>query len=268
MSEFIICNGARASKPYHMIINEVPVYTIEELCYFLNEHLYVLNEKFFRPDLPSWIRNELHMPVLAAQLENLYVREGTPYEAALIIFDMSGLYRLEEMNQIRSVVHDLENRTLIEKLKYRSDFLLDVGQYREALYINLELLRKQNISRMTEGLQAEICHNTGVIYSRLFLYGEALPYFKRAYSLTQSEDSRTDFYRAVWMLSESESTLKEDPDLPADEAYLRTIADEMHEIEDQIRKKQEDERIDAENEEASVLVNPEDWLEEYERSVR
>lgn len=253
MSEFILCRGVKAEHPYLIMKRELPVNTIEELCFFLHEYLFFLNEEFFCPELYSWIRNELKLPGLASSLINLSNRGGSPYEAAMLIFDFSGIYSLQEMNAIRSTIHDLENRTDLEKLKYRADYLLATDRFREALYLYLRLLHSKNTSRMTEGMRKEILFNTGVIYGRCFLYGEAADYFRRSYLLEPDETAAIGYYRARF-LAEPEQELEQDPDIPIDGTQLKKISTEI--------------RAAAETVHPAAVSSLESWFESYEQLIR
>ncbi|HAD19438.1 MAG TPA: hypothetical protein DCF42_03465 [Lachnospiraceae bacterium] len=253
MSEFILCSGEKAEHPYLIMKRELPVYTMEELCFFLHEYLFFLNEEFFCPELYSWIRNELKLPGLASSLINLSNRGGSPYEAAMMIFDFSGIYSLQEMNAIRSTIHDLENRTDLEKLKYRADFLLATDRFREALYLYLRLLQSKNTSRMTEGMRKEILFNTGVIYGRCFLYGEAADYFRRAYQLEPDDKAAACYYRARF-LAAPDQDLKQDPEVPLEDRQLKTICGEL--------------RTAAETKHPAEIKSLESWFETYEQLIR
>ena len=48
---FILCQGDLAKEPYIIPISEVPVYSLEELCYYMYHNIYTVTEGFFDENL-------------------------------------------------------------------------------------------------------------------------------------------------------------------------------------------------------------------------
>lgn len=47
MGKFILCSGKRAKEPYYVNVTDTVLYTIEELCYFLYQNIYLVADDFF-----------------------------------------------------------------------------------------------------------------------------------------------------------------------------------------------------------------------------
>ena len=58
MSRVHLCLGRTASAPYSFDKARVRVYSVEELCYFLKENAYLLDETIFTRGLSDWLYKE------------------------------------------------------------------------------------------------------------------------------------------------------------------------------------------------------------------
>ena len=55
---FVLCQGKVAKKPYIMPYTRQKVYSLEELCYYIYNNIYTINEEFFEESLARWLREE------------------------------------------------------------------------------------------------------------------------------------------------------------------------------------------------------------------
>ena len=245
----------------------------------MKEQLFLLGEDSFEKDMISWIRKQIGMPALAGKLENHVNKSEVPYPAAYDMFDSSGIYSREEMGSIRDTIRVLENQTPIEKKKQRADYLLSHDQNREALYIYLELLDDHNLNKMDPSLHAEICYHAGVVYTRYFLYREAMQQFESAYSFEPSGKICRAYYmaRELMLLREPKERVPQSI-LPIEEETLESIRDDMKHMRAQIADEfaKRDAETVAPSEQTGTkqilsvdsLALSEQWLGEYERSLR
>lgn len=70
MGQYLL-GGAVAEIPYITKELNIPLYTAEELCYYIYHNLTVLEDEFIQDDLVEFIRTQLAMPVLAERIERL-----------------------------------------------------------------------------------------------------------------------------------------------------------------------------------------------------
>ena len=59
MSGLIYCSYKRAAKPYYLEIAGRNIYSIEELCYFLQDNIYLLDENIMTSEFCDWLEKEL-----------------------------------------------------------------------------------------------------------------------------------------------------------------------------------------------------------------
>jgi hypothetical protein len=69
MSEVILCQVPRAEQPFYAEDIDLKLYSIEELCYFMQGHPALLDRDFFGPAMTDWLGGELRLHRLAETLE-------------------------------------------------------------------------------------------------------------------------------------------------------------------------------------------------------
>ena len=59
MGELILCSHPIAAMPYYIDNISLNVYSLEELCYYIENHLYLIEADFMSEELCLWIGQEL-----------------------------------------------------------------------------------------------------------------------------------------------------------------------------------------------------------------
>ena len=62
MGSLILCHRKRARQPYVIARIHMRVYTIEELCYYICNNLYLIDYTLVNRQLCNWIENRPSMP--------------------------------------------------------------------------------------------------------------------------------------------------------------------------------------------------------------
>ena len=86
MSRVHLCLGRTASAPYSFDKARVRVYSVEELCYFLKENAYLLDETIFTRGLSDWLYKECGLPDLGQKLTMLQKNKEKPEAFETAIF--------------------------------------------------------------------------------------------------------------------------------------------------------------------------------------
>ena len=68
MGSLILCHNKRAQQPYEIGRIHLRIYTIEELCYYVCNNLYLIDHTIMNRQLCEWISTELHLDALAEKL--------------------------------------------------------------------------------------------------------------------------------------------------------------------------------------------------------
>ena len=68
MGSLILCHKKRARQPYVISRVHMKIYTIEELCYYICNNLYLIDYTIINQQLCDWIGRELDMEELSEHL--------------------------------------------------------------------------------------------------------------------------------------------------------------------------------------------------------
>ena len=83
MSGIILCRTGRALKPLVLEEPGVQIYSLEELCYYIYNNIYILTNAFLDEKLIAFIRTEIKEPLLADKLEQLKCENAGLAEAVV-----------------------------------------------------------------------------------------------------------------------------------------------------------------------------------------
>ena len=68
MGSLILCHKKRAKRPFEISRVHMRIYTIEELCYYICNNLYLIDYTIVNERLCRWIGDELELPELSSEL--------------------------------------------------------------------------------------------------------------------------------------------------------------------------------------------------------
>ena len=128
MGSLILCHDRHAAHPYEITRIHCRIFTIEELCYYLCNNLYLIDYTIMNEQLCTWLDDELGMNSLAEGLRDVLRLHGSVEKFVLTILKASRIYREPEMIRIQNVLEHLKNQKDIERQKYKGDNLLESGE--------------------------------------------------------------------------------------------------------------------------------------------
>ena len=76
MGELILCSRPLAAFPYFLEDAGINIYSLEELCYYIEKNMYLLDERMMDEALCGWLETELAMPKTAGMLRRSEVGRG------------------------------------------------------------------------------------------------------------------------------------------------------------------------------------------------
>lgn len=185
---FDLCQVKKAAKPYYIESISTPVYTIEELCYYLYENICLIDETIINEALCDWIRDELGLKKLYRQLyDQLEKKEGISF-FILPIFREIGYLSAERMREVREKLNRLEIQPEDSRQKMKGDYLVKCGMYANAMHEYYQILARRGPGNLGAQFYAEIWNNLGCAYARLFLFEEAGDCFLRAWKQVRTKE--------------------------------------------------------------------------------
>ena len=84
MGSLILCHNKRAKRPYEISRVHMRIYTIEELCYYLCNNLYLIDYTIMNRRLCDWLEDELGLTKMAEDLRRDLDQNATLEEFVLI----------------------------------------------------------------------------------------------------------------------------------------------------------------------------------------
>lgn len=193
MGEILICNEPIAALPYYIEGISWNVYSLEELCYYVEQNTFLLEKDFMNEELCTWIGKEVKNLKLAEQLRDIMRMDGRLSEFVSALLVECGYCPRDTIKEIVRVVKEMEEKSDFECNKVRADRLMEKEKYLSSIYEYKSLLDSNEAGEQSKELIGNIWHNLGTAYARLFLFKEAMHCYEKAYELNgnpESEEAR------------------------------------------------------------------------------
>ena len=278
MGELFICNAPIAAVPYYIEGIGWNVYTLEELCYYVEHNTYLLERDFMTEELCTWIGKEVKNIKLAEKLSIILQKNGKLSEFVEILLTECGYCPKAIIKETLTVIREMEEKSDFERNKMRADRLMEREKYLSSIYEYKGLLDSNEAGEQSGELLGSIWHNLGTAYARLFLFAEAISCYEKAYRLNNRRESlkqcvmachchyeETEFL-AVIEKYQPEEELVQEVRTEMDKAYssktLEAFGDKFGSI---VALKALGRRGDFQKEVGNIIFQ---WKEEYRRICR
>ena len=166
----------------------IRIYTIEELCYYICNNLYLIDYTLMNRQLCEWIREELHMWELADQLLGQMEKNCTAEQFVLTILEKSNVYSLCEVNKVQNMLEKLQNQKDVERAKHKADSLLASKEYALAVLVYQSIVKNEWDDSVDKSFYGKVYGCLGTAYGQQFLYEEAAAAYKEAYRLSEDPE--------------------------------------------------------------------------------
>jgi len=244
MGNLILCHDKTATHPYEITRIHSRIYSIEELCYYLCNNLYLIDYTIMNEQLCIWLEDELELSTLAGRLRDVLRLRGSVEQFVLTILKSSAIYQEPEMIRIQNVLAKLRNQRDIERQKYKGDNLLESGENEEAIMVYQGILQEETDPSVDTRFYGKIYACLGAAYGRMFLYQEAARMYDRAYQITEDEKLlRPYLYASYKYMSMEEYHIL----LTKNSKYMETnirMRQELEDIREGIRLEMNDELLE------------------------
>lgn len=224
MGELLLCNRSIAAMPYFIEELSLNIYSLEELCYVIEHHPYLMEEGFFDEALILWIEREIGEIELAEQLSQSKEEEAGIIKLVEQILNATGYLNYTTALSVVSRIREIQHKSVFERRKIRADHYVQNKKYIHALLEYRKILQMEEECRKNPFVCGNIWHNQGIAYARLFLFKEAKECFETAYKYHMNMES---IYEAMLLYK-----------CLGDEAGLRRLA-KKYSVDEQERKRLE-----------------------------
>lgn len=195
MNNACICLGEYAKKPFYLKFSEINIYSLEELCYYFIENIYVIDSEIMTVELVDWIRIECHLKELSDELIPLVRKKTSLSLFVSTILDYTKLYEEQEIRSAIRILKEQEYLTPFEKWKKKAQNEYRSGRFHQAQRIYENLLGETAIDDLST--RALLLYNLGSVFAMDFAFAEAAEYFWESYQLQQSKKTKIAYILAI-----------------------------------------------------------------------
>lgn len=186
-----LCVGKTPKKPFYVKFSDFYLYSMEELCYYFIDKIYVINEDIMCPELVDWIRHECGMEELADELDSYLRRHVSLSAFATTIMEKTGIYDEAFIKKVGHVLKEQSELTPFERQKKTAEYYYQTGRFRQALLTYTKML--EQVQNEDIGKKAMLYYNIASIYAMDFCYEQAAGYYLESYNLQQSKQTRQSY---------------------------------------------------------------------------
>ena len=189
MSGLILCRTKEAESPYYISNMDLKIYSLEELCYYIYNNIYLIGIDLADNKMVEFIRYEIKEVELADKLDYFIKEKAGLAEIVITILKYVDYYNVSEIEEIREILLTLDTQNVLERLKARADGFLENKCYFSAIKNYSNIMNSKKDNTLPGIFYAKIYHNIGVAYANLYLFKQAVEYFDKAYKIGQHEES-------------------------------------------------------------------------------
>lgn len=197
MSGYHLCQVKKAVHPYCIESISTNIYTIEELCFYLEHNVCLIDETIMNERLLDWLRDELGLGRLYRKLYEQLERPGGAGNFILPIFKEIGYLSHEEFKSLQEKLARIEVQPEDMRGKLKADYLVQYRMYENAIREYTKILARRVPGKMGVQFYAAILNNMAAAYARLFLFEEAADCLWQSYGLVRSGEVYRKYLTAL-----------------------------------------------------------------------
>lgn len=182
-----LCLGRLAEVPYYFNKMLINVYSVEELCFCIQNEAYLIDSDIVDRKLAEWIDAQCGLHDLGAELMRIVRSNGSPAAFAGLILEYTGYQTREEIAQIEGTIRDNSGKTSAERGRTKADFLFDKGRYADALQAYEKIISELPENEMS--VKSQILYDMGSAQMHLFNCKGAQESFMELYKCIKDDDA-------------------------------------------------------------------------------
>lgn len=192
-----LCEIRRARHPFFIESIGINIYSAEELCYYLQQYVYLIDETLINERLCDWIREELDLNKAANDMKHALVsKEGTAAFFTPFLRECRYLSD-EETKAVLEQITGMEVETEDKRRKQKADQLLRFKLFRNAITEYEKLLEKRHEGRIDRLFYADVQDHLAASYAHLFQFEDAAEHLWQSYELTKSRQTLEKYLKLL-----------------------------------------------------------------------
>lgn len=183
-------------KPFYIESIGRNICSLEELCYYFSQYIYLIDESVMNLELCKWIRQRIGSEKLKNRLLRALEREN-PEEFVLAVFQECGYLGKQELKLFQEQFAEILAEPEEVRRKMKADYLVEFGRYVIALQEYEKILSGQKKGRMGMQFYAAVQENMAAAYARLFEFEEAARCLWESYQTMKSKKVYEKYLRIL-----------------------------------------------------------------------
>ncbi len=225
MGKLIQCAGPIARRPYCFPVTGINVYSIEEVCYYIRNNIYMMQEEVFDRDFVLWLQQELGMKETADKLESMR-RDNNNLKDIVVTLCCSCDYFTEaQIQELIQIMDATREQPVWGRRKIRADSFFRSGNTERARQEYESILQSDDILQADMEECAQVYHSLGLACCQLGQFRQAAQAFCRAYEQNRRAESLQGYLYSLRLggLEEEYRTAARELELSEDQiAFLDT----------------------------------------------
>jgi len=206
--KMILCSGIRALRPYYFVAGCIRVYSIEELCYYLYNYIYMIDEIGLGDELFDWIGTELNLPERADRLRQLFRQKADLKTIITVILCSADYYTEKEIKTVIRLIDDILKMPIIKRRCLKAADLLKKESYAEAAREYEQIIHSDEAADLTPEEFGDIYHNLAVAKAHTTGVKEASRLFLEAYERNNRDESLRQYLYSLLLMGDTEQFRK------------------------------------------------------------
>ena len=184
-----LCRVKTADEPFYLENISTNIYSIEELCFFLHEKVYLVDETVMNEKLCDWVRDSLGLKKLAKQLADLLDKESGVAAFVMPVFREIGYLAPGQMRSFQESLNKIEVQPEEIRHKLKGDYFVRSGMFGNAVNEYLQILDKQGEGNSRTVFYSQVWNNLGCAFARMFRFEDAADCFRKAWMLVHTKET-------------------------------------------------------------------------------
>ena len=136
----------------------------------------------------------------------------------------------EELKELNVRLQKMNEETPAMREKQKADALMENEMYLHAIQVYQNLLEREDLEEIREGMTENVYHNLGCAYSYLFQMEKATEYFRKAYEGSRSREALEAYLIAFGMTRTSSEYEKMAKSIGTEKEVLQNIRERLQEF--------------------------------------
>lgn len=189
MGKLIQCAGPLAKHPYCFGMTRTNVYSIEEVCYYIRNNIYMMQEEVFDQEFAVWLRRELNMEETADKLEVMRRDHNNLKDIVVTLCCSCDYFTEAQINELIQIMDETQEVPLRGRQKIKADHFFRLGRLEKARQEYQSILQSDDMLQATPEEYGEVYHCLGMVCSRMGAFRQAAMVFRQAYEQNQRAES-------------------------------------------------------------------------------